>query len=253
MAGKPPLKSGDLLKSTSLLNGQQWAAFLNIPPPPPWTGKKKGNEALIWPASKAFGKPHNKRTFAHFNWVNKTWNHLVFIYRAVFTWQSKGIGFGLGFGFTTPFGWLMYLLWFWFYDSQVKTALYSKCEYFSSHDSYEQFSFSKRQINSAVSDPDLEIKGGLVIQTLRQRRGAVSKKFFSALWASVWSKNKGAGPPGPSPQWIRHCSASRAFLSLPQIWGCWERFCINGVRSLLGMRCMLLGHRLERLENWQFD
>ena len=41
--------------------------------------------------------------------------------RAVFTWLSKGIGFG--FGFTTPFGWLVYLLWFWFYDSQVKTAL----------------------------------------------------------------------------------------------------------------------------------
>ena len=39
--------------------------------------------------------------------------------RAVFSWLSKGIGFG----FTTPFGWLVYLLWFWFYDSQVKTAL----------------------------------------------------------------------------------------------------------------------------------
>ena len=44
-------------------------------------------------------------------------------YRAVFTWLSKGIGFGFGFGFTTPFCWLVYLLWFWFYDSQVKTAL----------------------------------------------------------------------------------------------------------------------------------
>ena len=43
------------------------------------------------------------------------------LHRAVFTWLSKGIGFG--FGFTTPFGWLVYLLWFWFYDSQVKTAL----------------------------------------------------------------------------------------------------------------------------------
>ena len=43
--------------------------------------------------------------------------------RAVFTWLSKGIRFGFGFGFTTPFGWLVYLLWFWFYDSQVKTAL----------------------------------------------------------------------------------------------------------------------------------
>ena len=43
--------------------------------------------------------------------------------RAVFTWLSKGIGFG----FTTPFGWLVYLLWFWFYHSLVKTAL--KCNY----------------------------------------------------------------------------------------------------------------------------
>ena len=34
-----------------------------------------------------------------------------------------GIGFGFSFGFTTSFGWLVYLLWFWFYDSQVKTAL----------------------------------------------------------------------------------------------------------------------------------
>ena len=46
------------------------------------------------------------------------------IIRAVFTWLSKGIGFG--FVFTMPFGWLVYLLWFWFYDSQVKTALYLK-------------------------------------------------------------------------------------------------------------------------------
>ena len=46
----------------------------------------------------------------------------IFRVRAVFTWLSKGIGFG--FGFTTPFGWLVYLLWFWFYDSQVKTALF---------------------------------------------------------------------------------------------------------------------------------
>ena len=45
----------------------------------------------------------------------------VFRYRTVFTWLLKGIGFG--FGFTTPFGWLEYLLWFWFYNSQVKTAL----------------------------------------------------------------------------------------------------------------------------------
>ena len=50
-------------------------------------------------------------------------NNTVMLNRAVFTSLSKGIGFGFGFGFTTPFGWLVCLLWFWFYDSQVKTAL----------------------------------------------------------------------------------------------------------------------------------
>ena len=41
-----------------------------------------------------------------------------------------------------------------------------------------------------VADPDLQIRG--------RGRGALSKKFFSALGASVWSKNKGGGgrPPG---------------------------------------------------------
>ena len=51
---------------------------------------------------------------------------IFFGVRAVSTWLSKGIGFGFGFGFTTPFGWLVHLLWFWFYDSQAKTALNSK-------------------------------------------------------------------------------------------------------------------------------
>jgi len=37
-------------------------------------------------------------------------------------------------------------------------------------------------------------------------RGWSPKNFFSALQASVWSKNKGgSGPHGPLP-WIRHCS-----------------------------------------------
>ena len=41
-----------------------------------------------------------------------------------------------------------------------------------------------------VADPDLQIRG--------RGRGALSKKFFSALRASVSSKNKGGGsrPPG---------------------------------------------------------
>ena len=49
-------------------------------------------------------------------------NYIAYV-RAVFTWLSKGISFGFGSGFTTSFGWLVYLLWFWFYDSHVKTAL----------------------------------------------------------------------------------------------------------------------------------
>ena len=51
--------------------------------------------------------------------------------------------------------------------------------------------------------------GGGVIQTLRQGEG-VSKKFFSALRASVWSKNKrGPGPPVPLP-WIRYWNVDSA-------------------------------------------
>ena len=54
------------------------------------------------------------------SWLRLLMKWILFkLFRAVFTWLSKGIGFG----FTTPFGWLVYLLWFWFYDSQVKTAL----------------------------------------------------------------------------------------------------------------------------------
>ena len=37
---------------------------------------------------------------------------------------------------------------------------------------------------NAVPDPDLEIRGGAVIQTLR-KGGGVSKNIFSALQASV--------------------------------------------------------------------
>ena len=46
----------------------------------------------------------------------------------------------------------------------------------------------------AVPDPDLEIKGGRGEGGGGVGVGAVSKKMFSALRASVWSKNKG-GPP----------------------------------------------------------
>ena len=55
-----------------------------------------------------------------------------------------------------------------------------------------------------MPDPDLEIKGGgRLFRPLDKRGGGgwgapVSKKLFSALWASVWPKNKEGGP-GPSP------------------------------------------------------
>ena len=45
-----------------------------------------------------------------------------------------------------------------------------------------------------MPDPDLEIRGG---------GGVVSKNFFSALWASVCSKNRrGAGPPLDPPLYV---------------------------------------------------
>ena len=53
-----------------------------------------------------------------------------------------------------------------------------------------------------MGDPDLHIRWGRGGHPDPEIRGdgAVSKKIFSALWASVWSKNKGGpGPPGPSP------------------------------------------------------
>ena len=59
------------------------------------------------------------------------------------------------------------------------------------------FPFVSYESSREVPHPDLEIKGGggvgAVIQTLRplDKRGAVSQKIFSALRASVWSKNMG--------------------------------------------------------------
>ena len=47
------------------------------------------------------------------------------------------------------------------------------------------------QIRGGPGHPDPEISGG--------GGGVVSKFFFSALRASVWSKNKGDGPPPRAP------------------------------------------------------
>ena len=66
----------------------------------------------------------------------------------------------------------------------------------------EQTNFVTHLIITAVLDPDLEIRlgGGGGAHPVPYIRGAVSKKFFSALLASVWSKNRGGGgPSGPSP------------------------------------------------------
>ena len=43
-------------------------------------------------------------------------------------------------------------------------------------------------------DPDFQIRGGHLDPG---NRGGGLKKFFSALWASLWSKNKGCQPPPP--------------------------------------------------------
>ena len=57
-------------------------------------------------------------------------------------------------------------------------------------------------IMTAVADPDLQIRGPPSSRPRHKGWGggeAVSKKTFSALLASVWSKNKGGAPPGPLP------------------------------------------------------
>ena len=57
-------------------------------------------------------------------------------------------------------------------------------------------------------------RGGHPDPEKRQGGGGHSpKKIFSALWASVWAKNKGAGsrPPGPLPQ-ICHCATALTLI-----------------------------------------
>ena len=60
----------------------------------------------------------------------------------------------------------------------------------------------------AVADPDLQMRGGGGVHPAPEVRGGtggcLKKKFFSALWTSVWSKNKGVpGAPSSLP-WICH-------------------------------------------------
>ena len=58
-------------------------------------------------------------------------------------------------------------------------------------------------IMTAVADSDLQIRGPPSSRPRHKGWGGGLKKKFSALLASVWSKNKGGAPPGPLP-WIYH-------------------------------------------------
>ena len=61
-------------------------------------------------------------------------------------------------------------------------------------------------VRKPVADPDLQISGGPGHPNpeTSSGRGGRSQNVFSALQASVWSKNKRRPPPGPLP-WIRLC------------------------------------------------
>ena len=59
------------------------------------------------------------------------------------------------------------------------------------------------------SDPEIKGVGG-----------GGSKKNFSALRASFWSKSQGGGPPGPFP-WIRHWLLN-VFVWNSRGWGVWQ-------------------------------
>ena len=59
--------------------------------------------------------------------------------------------------------------------------------------------WTRKVASLTVPDRDLEIRGAPSHPDPLMGGGAVSKKFFFALWASVWSKNKGDPGLGPSP------------------------------------------------------
>ena len=75
------------------------------------------------------------------------------------------------------------------------------------------------QTTSGGSRPS-DKEEGLVIQTLSWGGGAVSKKRFLALWASVWSKNKvGAGPPLERPLKISPFNRLKRLFVVQQYFG----------------------------------
>ena len=70
--------------------------------------------------------------------------------------------------------------------------------------------------------PDPEIKGG-----------QSPKKIFSALWASVWSKNKGGHRSPGSLPWIRQCSTVKLHL-------CFCRLPLLSLASMLSLTTLNL-------------
>ena len=138
------------------------------------------------------------------------------INRAVFTWLSKRIGFGFGFGFTTPFGWLEYLLWFWFYDSQVKTAL------IGTEVNMHQF---KCLLNTVV-DPGKEPKPSLNI--FRPKWWPKKKNIL--LWDCFrWTQGDDEQHPHFLKVWIHHWTIYHLFVM--QNVRCWKAFKCNVKRG----------------------
>ena len=74
---------------------------------------------------------------------------------------------------------------------EVKT-LYDNCNFGSA---------KTRELTcvNTVADPDLQITGAPVIQTLGWGEGGFKKIYFSTLRASVWSRNKGGRAPRAPP------------------------------------------------------
>ena len=83
----------------------------------------------------------------------------------------------------------------------------------------------------AVANPDL--RGGPVIQTLRYG-GAVSKHFFSALRASVWSKNKGRPPP-LDPQLSRNPNCFQMFFKMNAM----QMACFTDFNTKIVKQCLV--------------
>ena len=88
----------------------------------------------------------------------------------------------------------------------------------------------------AVPYPDLEIKGGGGVGV-----GAVSQKNFSALRASVWSKNKGGTSPGSATDWCQ----------ITKVRDQWERIEWNTLSANEQILPRISTQALKSWPNWQ--